>query len=59
MCLVLIYIKGFVWKFIVMEKIYVVVFVFDGSILNFFFKKVFINLLEMKSFVVDRGINNL
>lgn len=42
-----------------MEKIYVVVFVFDGSIMDFFLKKVFIDLLEMKSIVVDRGIKNL
>lgn len=56
MYLVLRFIEGFIWKLIVMEKIYVVVFVFDGSILDFFLKKVFINLLVMKSFVVDRGI---
>lgn len=59
MYLVLRFIEGFIWKLIVIEKIYVVVFVVDGSILDFFLKKVFINLLVMKSFVVDRGIKKL
>lgn len=51
-----IFIKGFVEKFIVGEKMYVVVFVFDSIFLDFFLKNVLLVLWKMKSVVVERGI---
>lgn len=53
----LIKIFGFVKELIVKEKIYVVVFIIDGSNVSFLLKDVVKKFKEIKSFVIERGMN--
>lgn len=46
---------GFVKELIVKEKMYVVVFVFDGSIFDVLLVGVVLKFREIKSFVVDKS----